>query len=199
MVARSACRRRSPKNGLPLGWLALCLALALAPLAYGWTDLELPRYTACAPGHYGPDCSGACSCADHEDCDDGVSGDGRCRSAVDQPWSAWRAADGRACPIAVARSARRPAAACPPRSRPPRRAAAPASRRGATRSRPCPSRTWRGARCASTPPPRAGHGRCRTPASRAACRRRSGPPRCGPSPSTRPSPRPSGWRRRRCG
>ena len=43
---------------------------------------DRPRFTACAPGIYGADCSGVCACGPEQDCNDGVGGDGRCTSRV---------------------------------------------------------------------------------------------------------------------
>jgi uncharacterized protein YdiU (UPF0061 family) len=41
------------------------------------------RYTACAPGRFGGDCSGACACdLSAFDCDDGPDGDGSCECAL---------------------------------------------------------------------------------------------------------------------
>ena len=52
--------------------LRVVVLAALLPRASGGF------YTACVPLRYGPDCSGECACAEHEDCDDGVTGTGEC-------------------------------------------------------------------------------------------------------------------------
>ena len=46
-------------------------------------DPRRPRYTACAPGRFGPDCSGLCQCdLNNSDCDDGPTGFGGCECAL---------------------------------------------------------------------------------------------------------------------
>ena len=59
---------------LHAGWL-----LRLGALGY---SAPPPRFTACVPNHFGADCSGTCGCAKHEDCADGITGDGACTCAL---------------------------------------------------------------------------------------------------------------------
>ena len=51
-------------------------------------------YDACAPNYYGADCDGECDCADGEECDAGVSGDGHCIRGTDAGFSAPAASAG---------------------------------------------------------------------------------------------------------
>jgi len=54
-------------------WQAVsCARFVLAGVALA------ESYTACAPGRFGPRCEGQCRCSSHEDCDDGITGDGTC-------------------------------------------------------------------------------------------------------------------------
>lgn len=58
----------------------MAMALLLLP-ALGLCSVG-GAFTACVPDRWGADCSGECSCEPHEDCNQGVSGDGACTCAL---------------------------------------------------------------------------------------------------------------------
>jgi uncharacterized protein YdiU (UPF0061 family) len=68
----SAATAAGTSNAPSMAALRVVVLAALLPRASGGF------YTACVPLRYGPDCSGECACAEHEDCDDGVTGTGEC-------------------------------------------------------------------------------------------------------------------------